>query len=186
VRRLREARSARFEGGPPAVERDGPILARAVAARAVTVLTPGAPDLARALNGRVAVIFPRFSELAARITIESEVQDERGYVERTFGAGGVAPEVTVVGIEPTPPEIAAAAERAEAADAAVLFLYDAHLYPSNRELLETVQRRARRLAVVLLRDPYDADLLAPGVLGITAYGWRACQMDAVIARLLHP
>jgi hypothetical protein len=150
------------------------------------VLAPGAPDLARALNGRVAVIFPRFSELAARITIEPEVQDERGYVARTFGAGGVAPEVTVVGIEPTAEEIGAAGARAEAADAAVLFLYDGHLYPTNRALLETVQRRARRLAVVLLRDPYDADLLAPGVLGIPAYGWRACQMDAVIARLLHP
>ena len=186
VRRLREARTARFEGGAPAVERDGPTLARAVTARAVTIVAPGPADLPRALNGRVAVIFPRFSELAARITIEARVCDERGYVEQAFAPGGVTPDVTVVGIEPKPDEIALAAERASAADATVLFLYDAHLYPTNRELLETVQRRATRLAVVLLRDPYDAELLAPGVLGITAYGWRTCQMDAVIARLLHP
>jgi hypothetical protein len=68
----------------------------------------------------------------------------------------------------------------------VLFLYDAHLYPSNRALLEAVQARARALAVVLLRDPYDASLLAEGVLGLTAYGWRKCQMDAVVARLAYP
>jgi hypothetical protein len=72
------------------------------------------------------------------------------------------------------------------ADATVLFLYDAHLYPSNRALLDALQGRARPLAVVLLRDPYDASLLAPGVLGITAYGWRACQIEAVVARLLYP
>jgi hypothetical protein len=48
-----------------------------------------------------------------------------------------------------------------------------------------VQTRARALAVVLLRDPYDAALLAPDVLGLTAYGFRKCQLDAVIARLGH-
>jgi hypothetical protein len=26
-------------------------------------------------------------------------------------------------------------------------------------------------------------MLAPGVLGVTAYGFRKCQLDAVIARL---
>jgi hypothetical protein len=68
----------------------------------------------------------------------------------------------------------------------VLFLYDAHLFASNRALLEAVRARAQALAVVLLRDPYDAALLAPGVLGITAYGFRRCQLDAVIARLAYP
>jgi hypothetical protein len=68
----------------------------------------------------------------------------------------------------------------------VLFLYDAHLYPSNRALLDAVQARARRLAVVLLRDPYDASLLGRGVYGVTAFGWRRCQLDAVVARLAYP
>src|SRR2546422_9240962 len=94
----------------------------------------------------------------------------------------VHPETVVVAIEPTPDQITHAADRASAADATVLFLYDAHLYASNRALLEAVRARARELAVVLLRDPYDAALLSPQTLGITAYGWRRCQLDAVIAR----
>ena len=49
-----------------------------------------------------------------------------------------------MGIEPRPEEIADAAARAAAADATVLFLFDAHLYPSNRALLEALQARARR------------------------------------------
>lgn len=186
IRRLRERRSARFEGGPPAPEPEGAPLAWAIATRAVTRVTPGRPDLTRALNGRVVAVFPRFSELAPRITVEPEVADERGYLARAFARAGIEPETVLVAIEPAPAEIAAAAERAAAADATVLFLYDAHLYPSNRALLDALTRRARALAVVLLRDPYDAALLAPGVLGLTAYGWRKCQLDAVIARLSHP
>jgi beta-N-acetylhexosaminidase len=186
VRRLRLARPARREGGEPAPERDGLPLARAIATRAVTDVARGAPDLGRALNGRVLVVFPRFSDLAPRITIEPEVADERGWARGAFGAAGITPDVAVVGIEPGPAEIDDAAARAAGADATVLFLFDAHLYASNRALLDALQTRARRLVVVLLRDPYDASLLAPGVRGLTAYGFRKCQLDAVVARLTHP
>jgi hypothetical protein len=146
-------------------------------------VAPGSPGLKRALNGQVVAVFPRFSELAARIMIEPELTDEKGYLARAFAPVGIEPETLIVGIEPTPPEIEEAAERASSADATVLFLYDARLFPSNRALLDALQSRARNLAVVLLRDPYDAALLRPGVLGLTAYGWRRCQLDAVIARL---
>ena len=186
VRALRERRVARAEGGPPAAERDGGPLAMAIATRAVTEVTRGRAEFARALNGRVRVIFPRFSELAARITIESEMCDEAGWVRRAFAGAGVTAEPAVVGIEPTPAEIEAAAAHAAAADATVLFLYDAHLYATNRALLDAVQKAARRLAVVLMRDPYDAALLAPGVVGLTAYGWRRCQLEAVVARITFP
>jgi beta-N-acetylhexosaminidase len=186
VRRLRQARQTRFEGGAPRPEPDGAPLAMAIATRAVTIVRPGPPGLARALNGRVTVIFPRFSALAPRITIEAALCDEEGYVTRVFGLAGISPTVRLVAIEPAPAEIEAAASATDGADATVLFLFDGHLYPSNRALLETVQARARTLVVVLLRDPYDASLLAPGVLGITAYGFRRVQLDAVIARLTHP
>jgi beta-N-acetylhexosaminidase len=183
VRQLRQARSPRFEGGTPRPEPDGTALAMAMATRAVTLVAPGPAGFARRLNGQVAVVFPRLSDLAARITIEPELTDEKGYLAQAFAAVGIVPDTTLVGIEPSPAEIEAAAEPAATADAAILFLYDAHLYVSNRALLDALQARARALAVVLLRDPYDTLLLKPGVLGITAYGFRRCQLDAVIARL---
>ena len=186
VRALRERRPVRAEGGPPAPERDGAPLAMAMATRAVTELAPGRDAFVRALNGRVLVVFPRFSELAARITIEPEVCNEASWIRSAFAPAGVTPQACIVGIEPSPAEVEDAASRAAAADATVLFLYDAHLYPSNRALLEALQARARRLAVVLLRDPYDAALLGRGVYAITAFGWRRCQLDAVVARLAYP
>ena len=185
VGRLRARRATRFEGGPPAQEPDAGPLARAIATRSVTLLAPGRPDFRRALNGRVAVVFPRFSDLAPRITIEPEVAAETAYIADAFGRAGVAPTTHLVGIEPTDAEIAGAGALAEASDATVLFLFDAHLYASNAKLLTELQTRSRALAAVLLRDPYDSALLAPGVLGITAYGFTKCQLDAVVARLLN-
>lgn len=185
VRRLRESAGPRTVGGPPAPERDGHALAMAIATRAVTRVSPGRPEFRRALNGRVLVVFPRFSALAPRITIEPEVADEVGYLGGAFGRVGVRAEALIVGIEPTPEEIREAAARAAGSDATVLFLFDAHLYPSNRALLDALQAAARPLAVVLLRDPYDAALLRPETLGLTAYGFRRCQLDAVIARLAY-
>ncbi len=185
VRRLRERRIARAEGGPPAPDDVGRALAMAIATRAVTVVSPGRADFRRALNGRVAVVFPRFSELAARITVEDPLRDERAWLGRAFAPVGITPEVRLVAIEPGEAEIGAAADLAEMADATILFLFDAHLYPSNRALLDALQIRARRLAAVLLRDPYDAALLARETLGVTAYGFRGCQLDACIARLAH-
>ncbi len=184
VRRLRETRRVRFEGGAPRAERGGEPLAKAMATRAVTLVTPPQPGFARRLNGDVAVILPRFSDLASRITIEPALCDEAGYVKAAFGPYGVEPRALVVGIEPTDDEIAASAEAARTADATILFLFDARLYPADRQLLDAVTRAARACAVVLLRDPYDAELLPAGVLGITAYGFRRCQLDAVISYLL--
>jgi beta-N-acetylhexosaminidase len=181
---LASRRPERYAAGPPRAERDGEPLARAMAAQAVTRVTPPAPGLRQRLNGTVVAVFPRLSALADRITVEPAMQGEAEYVRGAMAPHGVSPDVLVVGVEPAEAEIAAAAEKARGADATVLFLYDAHLYPSNRALLEALQAAAPALAVVLMRDPYDAALLAPGVLGLTAYGWRRCQLEAVLAQLL--
>ena len=184
---LAARRPERFTDGPPHPERDGEPLARALATRAVTLVTAPMPGWRARLNGRVLVVFPRLSDLADRITVEAPMREEARYVESTFEPYGIAPDVAVVGVEPAADEIARARSLAAAADAVVLFLYDAHLHPSSRALLDALQAAAgarHALAVVLMRDPYDAEYLAPGVLGLTAYGWRRCQLEAVLARLL--
>lgn len=184
IGKLKAKRSLRFEGGPPRAEPDGLPLARAIATWAVTCVTPGPPNFRRKLNGRVAVVFPRFSELSERISIEPGLLAETGYVKTAFAPYGVSPEVHVVGIEPSEEEITRAAGLARHADATILFLFDAHLSPSNKRLLDQLQDSAQALAVVLLRDPYDTGFLKAGVLGLTAFGFRSCQLHAVISRLL--
>jgi hypothetical protein len=63
------------------------------------------------------------------------------------------------------------------------FCYDAHLYPSNKQLLDIVQNKGKEAVIVLLRDPYDAEYVKDGTLCLTDFGWRACQIRAVIERL---
>lgn len=184
---LAARRPARFDGGAPRPERDGMPLARALATHAATVLAPHPPGWLRRLNGRVLVVFPRLSALADRISVEDAMLDEAAYVRRALAPYGIAPGVAVVGIEPGLEEIVDVAARAAEASAALLFLYDAHLYPSNRALLDALQTALAprgTLGVVLMREPHDAEWLAPGVTAATAYGWRACQLEAVLPRLL--
>ena len=183
---LQAKRARRFDGGAPRSERDGEPLAKALATRAVTTVAPSRPAFTRALNGKVVVVFPRLSSLADRITIEDAVLDEARFVAQAHAPYGIEPAVEVVSVEPVETEISRAAEAARRADAAVLFLYDAHLYPSNRALLDALQTAAPALGVILMRDPWDAEYLAPGVAGVTAYGWRRCQLEAALARLLTP
>jgi beta-N-acetylhexosaminidase len=183
---LQARRSARFEGAPPRPERDGEPLAKALATRAATPVTPPSSAFSRALNGRVVAIVPRLSSLADRITVEDAMLDEPRFVAQALAPYGIEPVVELVGVEPGEAEISRAATAARGADATILFLYDAHLYPSNRALLDAVQTSARALGVVLMRDPWDAEYLAPGVAGVTAYGWRRCQIDAALTRLLAP
>ena len=145
--------------------------------RRFSVLPPGS-------SLRVVAIFPRLSSLADRITVEDAMLDERGFIAQALAPYGIEPAVEVVGIEPGEAEIGRAVEAARGADAVILFLYDAHLYSSNRALLDALQKGAPALGVVLMRDPWDAEYLAAGVAGITAYGWRRCQLEAALARLL--
>ena len=183
---LRARRSARFDGGAPRPERDGEPLAKALATRGATSVTPSSAAFRRALNGRVVAIFPRLSSLADRITVEDTMLDERRFVAKAMAPYGMEPVVEVVGIEPGEAEITRAIELARGADATILFLYDAHLYPSDRALLDALQKATPALGVVLMRDPWDAEYLALGVVGVTAYGWRRCQLDAALARLVMP
>jgi len=129
------------------------------------------------------VIFPQFSALDAKIMIEREVLDERKFVRQEFGKFALQPDIGVVPLEPGEDDIKAAVRLAQASEMTIFFLYDAHLYPSNRSLLDAVQEAAPRLAVVLLRDPYDADFIKEGVACLTAFGWRACQIRAAIEKM---
>ena len=177
-------RAARVDGGSPRAERDGETLARALATRAVTTVAPPSAGWRRRLNGQVAVVFPRLSSLADRITVEPAMQEEARYVREAMAPHGIEANVHVVGVEPGEDEIARAASAAREASATILFLYDAHLYGSNRVLLEALQQSAPALGVVLMRDPWDAEYLAPGGAAVTCYGWRACQPEARLARLV--
>lgn len=184
IGRLRARRPLRFEGGAPHPEPEGEALARDISSRGVTVLRPGVPDLSRRPRGIVAVIFPRLSGLDPRIMVERPLLDEEGFLLERFGRFGIKPLVKIVGIEPSEDEIGAAESLASHSEIAIVFLFDARLFSTNKSLLERLQTKTARLVVAIMRDPYDAEFIREGVLCLTAYGYRVCQLDAVVERLL--
>ncbi len=181
---LAAKRPERFAPAPPRPETAGPTLADRIAREAVQILQ----DQMRLLpltpqHTPLGIIFPRFAELAERIMIEREMLAPTEFLQADFSAYGLRPEILLVGMEPDERDLAAARQLAARAAVTILYCYDAHLLPTNRTLLEQVQAVASRLVVVLLRDPYDREFLAPETTGVTAFGWRVCQLRAVAAAM---
>uniref|UniRef100_A0A7V4G9B2 Beta-N-acetylhexosaminidase n=1 Tax=Desulfobacca acetoxidans TaxID=60893 RepID=A0A7V4G9B2_9BACT len=181
---LKAKRPQRFAPGEPRPEPAGAPLAQKIAREAVRVVQD--PQGLLPLTGRqlrLTVIFPRFAALADKIMIEAEVMPEEEFVRREFGRFGFTPAVAVVPIDTPEEDIQGVTRQAAASDLTILFVYDAHLFPGQKQLLEAVQRAAPRLIVALLRDPYDAAFIRPEAACLTAFGWRVCQLRAVMEKM---
>jgi hypothetical protein len=184
IKRLKRKRTRRFAKGEAVPEPEGAALAAQICRESVRVIQDRMKLLPlQSADQGLAVIFPRFSALDARIMIEKEVLAEKDFIRREFNKFGHNPEVHLVSIEPAEEEIQQAVSLARKADLTIFFCYDAHLYPSNQKLLMALQDAADRLAVDLLRDPYDAEFLKEGTAGLTDFGWRICQIKAAIAKM---
>jgi len=184
IHRLKVKRDQRFAGGEPAAEKAGSLLAARICRESVQVLQDERKLLPLPRQAkRIGVIFPQFSWFAAKIMIEKEVLQEKEFVRQEFQKFGLNPASQIVSIEPTDTEIHEAVTLATSSDLTVLFCFDAHLYPSNKKLLDAIQAAAPELVVVLLRDPYDAEYIKEGVACLTGFGWRACQIRAAIKKI---
>jgi beta-N-acetylhexosaminidase len=184
IQRLKLKRENRFEGGESGAEPAGSILAEKICRESVQVLQDERKLLPLPRGERsIGVIFPQFSRLDAKIMIEKEVLLEKEFLRNEFKKFGLNPHIHLVSIEPTAEEIQAAVNLAKRSDLTILFCYDAHLYPANKKLLDSIQDAAKELVVDLLRDPYDAAFLTEGVTGLTDFGWRACQIKASLEKM---
>lgn len=151
--------------------------------KSVTVLKEGP---AVATGTPTLVIAPRISSMKARVMVEQALEDEAGFLNGRLSALGLPSTIQIVEIDPTLEQIATAGKAASEAAQVILFVADAHMYPGCKTLLDTVQNAAKRLAVILLRDVYDAEFVKPGVLCITDYGIRVCEIDASLKKALAP
>jgi beta-N-acetylhexosaminidase len=184
IKRLKLKRERRFEGGEPAPEKEGSILAGRICRESVQILKDE-KKLIPLQRGerRVGVIFPQFSFFDSKIMVEKKVLHEKEFVRNEFKKFGLNPDIQIVSVEPTDKEINEAVNLSKNSDLTILFCFDAHLYPSNKNLLDLLQASAKELVVVLLRDPYDLDYIKEGVACLTDFGWKACQIKAVIEKI---
>jgi len=185
VDRLQECRSERFAPAATAERaqketQEAQALVRTICERSATILQEG-PSLSPSVP--TAFVFPRLSDLAGRVMVESALLDGKVFLESRLQPAGLPHTFHPVGINPTDEEIRSATAAMESAEQALLFVADAHIDAGMRVLLEAAQKSAKRLAVVLLRDVYDAELVRPGVLCVTNYGFRVCDIEAVLRKI---
>ena len=183
---LKSRRMERFAALPATPARakkesdDAQTLVQTICDLSVTILKQG-PGLTAVSS--TALLFPRLSKLADKIMIEREQIDEAAWLQTIYGAAGTP---FLYDLEPDAAQLSQAAEAAARTDQTVLFLFDAHIYPAEKQLLETVQAAAKRLVVILLRDAYDAEYVKDGTLCLTNYGFRVCDIQAIFRKLSAP
>jgi beta-N-acetylhexosaminidase len=184
IKRLKLKREKRVDGGEPFAEPEGSILAEKICRESVQVLKDEKKLIPlECKKQRIGVIFPQFSWLNSKIMVEKEVLNEKEFVRNEFKKFGINPDIQIISIEPADQEIQQAVNLAKDSDLTILFCFDAHLYPSNKKLLDSIQDSAKELVVDLLRDPYDAASIKEGVACLTDFGWRACQIKASIEKI---
>jgi len=190
IEMLKGHRTERFSAlpGTPARARketdDAQALVKTICGLSATVLKDG-PGLSTSASTRV--IFPRLSKLADKIMIEREQLDESGWIQQRFKELGLSnTHTSLYDIDFETSQLSALAEAAAQADQTVLFVFDAHIYQAEMQLLEAVQAASKHLVVVLLRDAYDVEFVKEGVLCVTNYGFRVCDIQAVLRKLLSP
>jgi beta-N-acetylhexosaminidase len=189
IEMLRQKRTERFTPLPATPARaqkewdEAQAVVKQICDISTTVLKQGAP---LSSGPKTVVISPRVSSIQHQVTVEKELLDETTFAESRLKALGIEPAVHLVDLDPSAEQIAAAAAAAGAADQTLLFIFDAHIFASNKALLDAVQNSAKRLAVILLRDVYDAEFVKDGVLCVTDYGVRVCEIDAAIRKVFAP
>ncbi|MCG3205882.1 MAG: Beta-hexosaminidase [Elusimicrobia bacterium] len=184
INKLKTKRSQRFNG-VPSVHEEGPKLAQKVSIEAVTVIQDHQKllPLSNALRQDVGIVFPQLSSFSQKIMIEKPFEDEVGFFHEILGHLPEKHVTEVYGITPSEEDIENCSNLASRSTVTIFFCFDAHLYPKEQALLALLQRTARKLVVVLMRDPYDKSFLRPKDTGITAFGFRRCQIEAVINRI---
>ncbi len=187
IQKLKAKRTKRFEGSPPEAKQivETSKVAQAAAKAGARVLQD--PEhllpLSEKLSQDLGVIFPQLSSFASKIMVEKEFEDEIAYFHRHLGSYPGNHVTEIYKIQPDEEDIEVASNLARRSTVTLFFCFDAHLYPQEQVLLAALQKAARKLVVVLMRDPYDQSFLRPKDVGVTAYGWRKCQIEAAIERI---
>jgi len=189
IEMLKGRRTERFAARPATElrakkEQDAALaLVKEICDLSVTTLKPGQ---ALSPSGQITVIFPKLSKMADKIMIEREVLDETAWITQALKSIGSQTQALLYDLDATSAQISSAVDAAAGTDQTILFLFDAHIFSTEKQLLEAVQAASKRLAVVLLRDAYDVEYVQDGTLCITNYGFRVCDLEASVRKLFSP
>ncbi len=180
IGRLKEKRSERFPQLRLSPGIDGFNLARQMAKGGIRI-TKKTSVLPVLKYQRIAIIFPKLSSLNSRILIEEEMLDEGRFVRQLFEERGVRLHaMRIVNLDPDDLEIQEAGADIKQSDLTVFFCYDARLSAQTKKLLDRVESLAKYKIAVLLRNPYDEEMMSNETCVVSAFGFRKVQIQAAV------
>lgn len=167
------------------IEDDGTAaaLAERIARAAVEVVRDPGGIIPVPRDSKAGVLFPRLWDVADRVMIDDELRGAAGLVQGWIQERSPSTDVMEIPVQPEGDLLNLTLEWGEGLDTLVFFCYDAHRFSGQRKLIEELQRRGKKLAVVILRNPWDSAFLGEKTTVIQTYGFRVAQLAAAV-RLL--
>jgi beta-N-acetylhexosaminidase len=153
----------------------GRALAKASAEKGVELIQQG--TLRLPLRGRPLVLLPDFAQVKERFTFEGgPLGPERWLKAQGLRLARAPVEKTVLGTLPA---------QVRRAGSVVFFCFEALRFPGQRRVLELLKRLApEKTAVCLIRSFWDKTLLNPRMTAVDARGYRLCQLQAALEKML--
>ncbi len=186
IKKLHARRPNRFEGelGPLP---EGKPLAERAANSAAAILQKGnlslPIDLSAFSGKKMALVYPRFSDMSSLLMWEPEVECPGCYFQSRMAGKNFSPVTVPVALAANEEDVLRVGRVVSDADLSIIFVWDAGLVEGWRRVLEVTQEKSKSCVAVLLRDFFDQRFLKPETAGATAYGFRKCQLDAVLKKL---
>ena len=167
----------------PHSPKSGAALSRRVARSALETVQQGTLKLPLSANGRPPlVLVPDFEEVRDRFTFEGGPRGPESLVRRLVAKWGPA-RLRRTPVERT--ELGGLAAEVRMAPRVLFFCFEAMRFPGQRAALELLEREAHeKTAVCLIRNPWDRELLRPGMTAVDAAGYRLCQLEAALESML--
>ncbi|MFA6030380.1 MAG: beta-N-acetylhexosaminidase [Elusimicrobiota bacterium] len=182
---LRRVEALRRKASP----RPGPLpapdekTALEVSRKALELARKGEVPLPLLPGTRMAAVFPDLREVRDRFTFEGGPEAAIARMRRRLGAWPEKPSLTLAPVT-SEKSVEPALRAARKAEVVLFFCFEAMRFPGQMRTLKALRKAAgRKLVAVLLRNPWDKDLLGPETTVLHAYGYRDCQLQALLEAL---
>ncbi|MFA6092286.1 MAG: beta-N-acetylhexosaminidase [Elusimicrobiota bacterium] len=165
---------------PRALPKPDDALALDISRRAVELCRKGATPLPLPRDSKVAVLWPDLKEVRDRFTFEGSPQaafarlKSRILRKHPRAVFRTTPIISEKSLDP-------ALKAARKAEVALFFCFEAMRFTGQMRTLKALRSACpAKTAAILMRNPWDLDLLKPETTAIHAYGYRDCQLQALL------
>ena len=160
--------------------RNGWELARQISLSSVEVMHKGRFQWP---EGEMAhLLLPQFLQVASRYYFEPALLEKKSFIESFLEKSGHRSHTHFTNIEGEPSLEWMGKIPAESP--VILFVFDAHLFNAQKQALIEAQKYFRNLAVLPVRNPFDAAYIHENTSCIQTYGFRVPQIERALI-LLH-